>query len=55
MDRKYCSCQEKNGQICICIDFPDLNRACITGDFPLPITKLIIERKKGHEVHGWGV
>ncbi|KAI5317125.1 hypothetical protein L3X38_036832 [Prunus dulcis] len=38
------------GQICICVDFRDLNEACLKDDFPLPIIELMVDRTTGHEV-----
>jgi len=31
--------EEKNGHIRVCIDFKDLNKACLKDDFLLPIPK----------------
>ena len=41
--------RKKNGQLCICEDFPDLNDACPKYDFPLLVTELIINFITGHE------
>ena len=35
--------KKKNGQIRICVDFRDLNKACPKDDFPLPITEMMID------------
>uniref|UniRef100_A0A2N9ITV2 Uncharacterized protein n=1 Tax=Fagus sylvatica TaxID=28930 RepID=A0A2N9ITV2_FAGSY len=35
--------RKKNGQIRVCVDFRDLNRACPKDDFPLPNTELMDE------------
>ena len=35
--------RKKNGQLRICVDFRDLNEACPKDDFPLPVTKLMID------------
>ncbi|XP_058216876.1 uncharacterized protein LOC131327758 [Rhododendron vialii] len=40
---------KKNGKIRICIDFRDLNEACPKDDFPLPITKLLVDATTGYE------
>ena len=40
--------EKKNGQIRICQDFRDLNRACPKDDFPLPIPEIIIDSTTGH-------
>nr|GMC49087.1 uncharacterized protein LOC109150426 [Ipomoea batatas] len=42
--------RKKNGQIRVCVDFRDLNVACPKDDFPLPITKLMINAVTGHEI-----
>ncbi|KAG9442376.1 hypothetical protein H6P81_018230 [Aristolochia fimbriata] len=41
--------KKKNGQIWVCIDFRDLNKACPKDDFPLPITELMADATTGHE------
>ena len=33
----------------MCVDFRDLNNACPKGDFPLPITKVMVDTTTGHE------
>ncbi|PKU59880.1 hypothetical protein MA16_Dca028176 [Dendrobium catenatum] len=35
--------KKKNGQIRICIDFRDLNKACPKDDFPLSVSELLVE------------
>jgi Reverse transcriptase (RNA-dependent DNA polymerase) len=42
--------RKKNGQIRICVDFRDLNKACPKDDFPLPVTKIIIDHTSSYEV-----
>ncbi|CAL2259536.1 unnamed protein product [Prunus armeniaca] len=37
------------GQIRICVDFRDLNEACLKDDFPLPIIELMVDSTTGHE------
>ncbi|KAL0345811.1 UNVERIFIED_CONTAM: Transposon Tf2-11 polyprotein [Sesamum radiatum] len=44
------SVKKKNGQIRICVDFRDLNKACPKDDFPLPIIELMVDATIGHEV-----
>jgi hypothetical protein len=39
--------EKKNGQIRVCVDFRDLNRACPKDDFPLPITELVVDATTG--------
>lgn len=34
----------------MCVDFRDLNDVCPKDDFPLPITKLMVDATTGHEV-----
>ncbi|KAG9458146.1 hypothetical protein H6P81_002654 [Aristolochia fimbriata] len=41
--------KKKNGQIRVCVDFRDLNKACPKDDFPLPITELMVDVTTGHE------
>lgn len=43
------SVKKKSGQICVCVDFRDLNNACSKYDFPLPIIELIVDTTTGHE------
>ena len=33
----------------MCIDFRDLNNACLKDDFSLPITKVMVDTTIGHE------
>nr|UYK51750.1 hypothetical protein [Paphiopedilum micranthum] len=42
--------KKKNGQIRICIDFRDLNKACPKDDFPLPIPELMIDIASHHSM-----
>ncbi|KAL0445387.1 UNVERIFIED_CONTAM: hypothetical protein Slati_2261400 [Sesamum latifolium] len=41
--------RKKNGQIRVCVDFRNLNNACLKDDFPLPIVELMIDATMGHE------
>ncbi|KAL0361043.1 UNVERIFIED_CONTAM: Transposon Tf2-12 polyprotein [Sesamum radiatum] len=41
--------KKKNGQIRICVDFRDLNKACPKDDFPLPIIELMVDATTGYE------
>ena len=41
---------KKNGQVRICIDFRDLNRACPKDDFPLPHIDLLIDNTAGYKM-----
>jgi len=41
--------EKKNGQIQVCVDFRDLNRACPKDDFPLPITEMVVDATTGFE------
>ncbi|KAL0325069.1 UNVERIFIED_CONTAM: hypothetical protein Sradi_5076200 [Sesamum radiatum] len=41
--------RKKNGQIHICIDFRDLNKACPKDDFPLLIIELMVDATTRHE------
>jgi hypothetical protein len=38
----------KNGQVCVCVDFHDLNRACPKDDFRIPITKMVVDATTGY-------
>nr|CAD1825883.1 unnamed protein product [Ananas comosus var. bracteatus] len=42
--------KKKNGQIRICVDFRDFNKACPKDDFPLPITELMIDNTSSYEL-----
>ncbi|TYK18824.1 hypothetical protein E5676_scaffold204G00140 [Cucumis melo var. makuwa] len=42
--------RKKNGQLCVYVDFRDLNNACPKDDFPLSITKIMVNSTTGHEV-----
>ena len=42
--------QKKNGQIRICVDFRDLNKACPKDDFPIPISEILIDATIGYEI-----
>ncbi|KAG9450365.1 hypothetical protein H6P81_010330 [Aristolochia fimbriata] len=41
--------KKKSGQIRVCVNFCDLNKACPKDDFPLPITELMVDAMTGHE------
>ncbi|KAG9442397.1 hypothetical protein H6P81_018251 [Aristolochia fimbriata] len=41
--------KKKTGQIRVCVNFRDLNKACPKDDFPLPITELMVDATTGHE------
>ena len=41
--------RKKSGQIRVCVDFQDLNKACPKDDFPLPITELLVDSTTGYE------
>ena len=40
---------KKNGQIRVCIDFLDLNKACPKDDFRLPIPEIMIDNTFGYK------
>ncbi|PKU83336.1 RNA-directed DNA polymerase [Dendrobium catenatum] len=42
--------RKKNGQICVCIDFRDLNKACPKDDFSLPIHELMVDITSSHSI-----
>ncbi|KAM2122478.1 hypothetical protein ACFX1Q_020146 [Malus domestica] len=39
---------KKFGQICVCVDFQNLNNACPKDDFPLPIIEIMVDVTTGH-------
>ena len=39
---------KKNGQVRVCVDFRDLNRACPKDDFPIPITEMVVNATTGY-------
>jgi hypothetical protein len=39
--------EKKNGQVRVCVDFRDLNRACPKDNFPLPITEMVVDATTG--------
>lgn len=39
--------EKKNGQVRVCVDFRNLNRACPKDDFPLPITEMVVDATTG--------
>jgi len=41
--------RKNNGQLHVCVDFRDLNDTCPKDDFPLPVTKLMIDAAIGCE------
>ena len=46
---------KKNEKIWVCIDFRDLNEACLKDEFSLPITDVMIDNTLGltDVLHGW--
>ena len=42
--------RKKNGQIRVCVDFRDLNKACLKDDFPLPNIDTLVDATTGHEL-----
>lgn len=40
--------EKKNGQVRVCVDFCDLNRACSKDDFPIPITEMVVDSTTGY-------
>ena len=41
--------KKKNGQIRICVDFQDLNKACPKDEFPLPNVDILVDVVDCHE------
>ncbi|KAI0520109.1 hypothetical protein KFK09_007577 [Dendrobium nobile] len=42
--------KKKNGQIRVCIDYRDLNKACPKDDFPLPNAELMVDNTLNHDM-----
>ena len=42
--------KKANGKWRLCIDFTDINRACLKDSFPLPRIDLIVDATAGHEL-----
>ena len=42
--------KKKNGQIRVCVDFRDLNKACPKDDFPIPISEILVDATMNHEI-----
>lgn len=42
--------KKKNGQIRICVDFRDLNKACPKDEFPLPHIDILVDAMSGHQM-----
>ena len=42
--------KKENGKWRLCIDFTDVNRACLKDSFPLPRIDLIVDATAGHEL-----
>ena len=42
--------KKANGKWRLCIDFTDINRACLKDSFPLPQINLIMDTTAGHEL-----
>jgi hypothetical protein len=45
---KYHGGEEKNGKGRVCVDFTDLNKACLNYLFPLPKIDLLVDVIAGH-------
>lgn len=41
--------QKKNGQIIVCTDCRAMNNTCPKDDFPLPLTKLLVDAITSYE------
>jgi hypothetical protein len=41
---------KKNGNMCMCIDFTELNKACLKDPYPLPRIDIIIDQEAGCEM-----
>lgn len=47
---KYCVTKKKNGQICCCIEFPDLNKAFLKEEFPFSSINMLVNAIAGHTI-----
>ena len=43
MASEHSTSSKKDGKVRICIDFRDLNKACLKDDFPLPNINVIVD------------
>jgi hypothetical protein len=41
---------KKNGKLCICIDFRDLNKAMPMDGYPMPVADALVNAAAGHKV-----
>nr|XP_027122183.1 uncharacterized protein LOC113739139 [Coffea arabica] len=44
---------EKNGEVRVCVDYRDLNKASPKDDFPLPNIHIILDNTAGHEIESF--
>ena len=44
------SCLEKERQVAVCVDYTNLNDACLKDTFPLPRIDKIVDATMGHEL-----
>ena len=44
---------KKNGNVRVCVDFRDLNKASPKDDFSLPHINMLVDSIAGHSFHGW--
>ena len=43
MDFQYCPSTEKDGKVCMCVDYRDLNKASPKDDSPLPHIDMLVD------------
>ena len=41
---------KKNGKLCVCIDFRDLNKATPMDGYPMPIADMLVDTVAGHKI-----
>ena len=41
---------KKNGKLCVCIDFKDLNKATPMDGYPMPVADMVVDAAAGHKV-----
>jgi len=41
---------KKNGKLCVCIDFRNLDKATLIDGYPIPIVDLLVDAVAGHQI-----
>ena len=45
---------KKSGEVRVCVDYRDLNKASLKDDFPLPNIHIFVDNTAGHEIESFG-